>query len=116
MKAEVKYFFKKGTEISDKGLVRLVQGNKTTTLHYIKDVNKVLSLTLGSSEKVKLIKTDSNIKLGFALKSNDSVDYTAKIIDDKKIVKKLFDTMLTNKFTHYKKYSDDLVILEMTSK
>lgn len=114
MKQVVKYFFNKSTEMEEKGLVKLEQGNKVSTLHYIKDNNKILSLTKSGSEKVELIQQDKNVKLGFAMKSSDSVDSTATIISDKNRVKDIFDKMLDNKFTHFKKYSDDLVLIEMS--
>jgi general stress protein 26 len=102
--------------MADKGLIKLEQGKKTTTLHYIKDDNKFFALTKAESEKVGLIKSDGNVRLGFAMKSNDFIKSSAKIISDKKIVKDVFDTMLEKKFTHYKKYTDDLVLLEMSVK
>ncbi len=116
MKQVVKYFFNKSTEMGDKGLIKLEQGEKVTTLHYIKDGNKFFSITKGQSAKVQLLKIDEKVKLGFAMKSADVVDASANVITDKKRVKDVFDIMLDKKFTHYKKYSDDLVLLEMSIK
>lgn len=110
----VKYFFKKEMEITEKGIIKLIQGEKETSLHYIQSDNKLLALTLGSSEKVSLLKKDTPVKLSFAKKDRTNlIDADVKVIEKKETVKQVFDQMLALNFTHFKKYSDELVVLEI---
>lgn len=72
---------------------------------------KIYSLTQGSSNKVSKINEDNKVSLAFG---KNIVDSSVNIVEDKILVKDLFDKLLNMNFTHYKNYSDDLVILEMS--
>ncbi len=100
-------------DIKDKGYVKLMLDGKASTLHYIKDEKKVYSLTLNGSKKVAKINENSSAKLLFSKNIDEAVESKVNIISDKEKVKSLFDKLLDMNFTHYKEYSDDLVILEM---
>jgi hypothetical protein len=100
-------------DIKDKGYVKLMLDGKASTLHYIKDNNNVYSLTLSSSKKVAKINENIESKILFGKNIDDAIDTKINIISEKAEVKDLFDKLLDMKFTHYKKYNDDLVVLEM---
>lgn len=111
----IKYFFKKEMTITEKGFVKLIQDDKETTLHYIQSDGKLLALTSGSSEKVALIKKYIPTKLSFAKKDRTHlIDTDIKVIENKGMVKQVFDQMATLNFSHFKVYSDELVVLEIT--
>lgn len=101
-------------EIKDKGYVKLLLDGKASTLHYLKDDNSVYSLTLNTSNKVGKINKNNNVKLLFSKNIDEAVESKVNIISDKAQVKALFDKLLDLNFTHYKKYDDDLVVLEMS--
>ncbi len=54
------------------------------------------------------------MKLGFSLKSENQSDAKAVVIKDNSRIKAIYNKMLDMRFTHYKKYSDDLVVLEIS--
>lgn len=110
----IKYFFKQEMEITDKGFVKLIQGEKETTLHYIQSNNKLLALTEKASEKVVLIQNNTPSQLSFAKKDRTNlIDVDIQIIEKEGQVKQVFDQMLALNFTHFKKYTDGLVVLEL---
>jgi general stress protein 26 len=113
MKAEFNYFFKKGSELSEKGIVKLVHEKSDANLHYIREGNKLVALTLGTSNKIKRIIDNDEMKLAFANSSKDFIDTKVSIVKDQKKIKMQFNKMLEMNFTHFKKYNDDLVILEL---
>lgn len=100
-------------DVKDKGYVKLLFDGKASTLHYIKDDNSIYSLTLNGSNKVVKINENNSVKLLFSKDIDEAVESKVNIISDKNQVKTLFDKLLDMNFTHYKKYNDDLVVLEM---
>lgn len=113
----LKYFFKKEAAITDKGFVKLVQGDKETTLHYIQSGSKLLALTEKESQKVKYIQNGVPAQLSFAKKDRtNSIAADVHVIEDQHKVKRVFEQMQELSFNHFKKYTDNLVILEMTMK
>lgn len=115
MKKELDFFMKKELVISDKGLLKLVQNGRESVLHYIKDGDKLLSLTQKESNKVKGINDDPNVKIGLTKKSLNLFDVAAVVNNSEERIKEVFNKMLGLKFTHYKKYRHDLVVLELTA-
>lgn len=113
----IKYFFKKEMEITEKGIIKLIQGEKETTLHYIQSDDKLLALTLKSSQKVQAIHNHIPAQLSFAKKDRTNlIDADIQVIENKTVVKQVFDQMLALNFTHFKTYNDNLVVLEITMK
>lgn len=111
----IKYFFKKEMKITEKGFVKLLQNEKETTLHYIQSDDKLLALTLKTSDKVNAINNNIPAQLSFAKKDRTNfIDANIKIIHNQATVKQVFDQMLALNFTHFKAYSNDLVVLEIT--
>ncbi|MGL4662879.1 MAG: hypothetical protein ACRCV7_04305 [Culicoidibacterales bacterium] len=111
----IKYFLKKEMEITEKGFVKLLQDEKETTLHYIQSDDKLLALTLKTSDKVDAINNNIPTQLSFAKKDQTNlIDANIKIIHNQATVKQVFDQMLALNFTHFKAYSNDLVVLEIT--
>lgn len=111
----IKYFFKQEMEITDKGFVKLIQGEKETTLHYIKSGGKLLALTEKTSEKIVALENNVPSQLSFAKKDRTNlITAHIQIIEKETDVKRVFEQMLALNFTHFKKYTDGLVVLEMT--
>lgn len=111
----IKYFFKKEMEITEKGFVKLLQHEKETTLHYIKSDDKLLALTLKTSDKVDAINNNIPAQLSFAKKDRTNlIDANIKIIHNQATVKQVFNQMIALNFTHFKTYNNDLVVLEIT--
>ncbi|QEN03174.1 hypothetical protein EW093_00135 [Thiospirochaeta perfilievii] len=102
------------SEIKEQGFVKLLLDGSVATLHYLKAGDKILSLTQQGSKKVDLLKKDNSAKLVVNNDSTNIIDSKITINENKDDVKKLFDELLGLNFTHYKEYSDDLVILEMS--
>lgn len=108
-----RFLFKKSTDINEKGLLKLKQGEKESAMHYLLESdNSLISLTLGNSNKIAKVNQNPKVELGFSMKPKDFIRANAEVISDTKHAKVLFNKMLEMKFTHFKKWSDDLVILK----
>jgi len=101
-------------EFDDKGIFKIDQNGTIATMHYVYAGGKYYSLTLAGSKKVERLNTDKSLSMIFMSKNNETKVAEAVIIDDKDVVKDLFDRMIAIEFCHFKKYSDDLVIMEIT--
>lgn len=100
-------------KIEEQGIIKLVQKDGSAFMHYLLNGDKLNSLTLADSTKVAEIKKNNSAKLGFTMKPTEFFDVEVSINSDKAEVKSLFDKMLELNFTHFKTYSEDLVILEI---
>lgn len=102
--------------IEDQGILKLVQKEGAAFMHYLKNGDVLNTLTLGDSGKVIGIKNDGVGQVGFTMKPTEFFDVEVSINDDKAAAKELFDKMLDLNFTHFKTYSEDIVILEIKLK
>ena len=100
-------------DIEDKGIIKIIHNGQSAFMHYLLDGDKLTSLTLGDSEKVADFKKENSLELGFGMKPENFNKAVVHIDEDKDRAKKLFDTMLDLKFTHFKTYTDNLVVLEI---
>ena len=98
--------------IADKGVLTMVQSGRSAMMHYVKSENGVKSLTLGNSGKVADLLVDNKVQLQLE-KNGALVDAEVSIITDKDKVKSVFDAMLSMNSTHFKEYTEDIVILDM---
>lgn len=118
LKRVLQFFFTKNENhiTEDHGLLNLVQGEKRTALHYVKKGSTYRALTLSTSKKVQRVA--ENIPATILFSKNGNADaalpvQNINIISDEQQVKVLFDAMNEMKFTHFKKFHKDLVILEI---
>ena len=102
--------------IEDQGILKLVQKEGAAFMHYLRNGDVLNTLTLSDSGKVAQIKADGTGKVGFTMKPTEFYDAEVSINPDKEAAKALFDKMLDLNFTHFKTYSEDIVILEIKVK
>lgn len=111
------YFFKKNTEIEETGLMTLTLGNKATILHYMREGQKLVALTLSTTDKVKRIQAGTDAQVAFTKGTKQLFDVKdVTVVEDQTRVQAVFDKMLANKFTHFSKRRDNLVVIEMVLK
>lgn len=99
-------------KLEEQGIIKLVHKDGSAFMHYLLNGDKLNSLTLADSTKVSDIKIENKAKVGFTMKPTEFYDVEISINQNKDEVKALFDKMLDLNFTHFKTYSEDLVILE----
>jgi hypothetical protein len=98
--------------MKDKGFLKFKGNESKGVLNYIKYNDDIVSLTQIYSRKVRHIKTEKNIDIAIGLLSRDFNKTKVDIIDNSQTVKEVFDYMLSQKHTHYKKEYKDLVVLK----
>ncbi|MBN2617651.1 MAG: hypothetical protein JXR64_04990 [Spirochaetales bacterium] len=92
-------------------VIKINQDGLEAMMHGLKSNGFFYTLTLKDSSKVERLK-DTN-KLKFSFKNSDLITGEAEIIENKDLVKELFNKMLELNFTHFKIFNDNLVIFKI---
>ncbi len=99
--------------MEEKGFLTLKIDNYKAKMHYILREDKTICITLGSSQKVELIRDNKKTQIAYGMLSENFVDTKVNVNEDKNLVKEVFTEMSALKHNHYKTWNDDLVILEL---
>ena len=97
-----------------KGILKFKNNYSKGGMHYVVFNNNKVSITLSSSNKVKAINEKGSLLIANNLLSRNFVETKITIIDKKDEVKEVFEYMKQIKNTHYKKWNDELVVLQYT--
>ena len=101
--------------MKEKGILKFRGSESKGAMHYIKYQDGYVSITQKTSRKVKHIKKNNSIEIALSLLSRDFRIVEITIIEDEKHVKTVYDFMLNQKHTHYKKSNEGLVVLSYSN-
>lgn len=98
--------------MKEKGILKFKGEESKGAMHYVIHNNQKVSITMGTSRKVKHIRKNKGILIAPNLLSRKFEETKISINDDKSYVKEVFDYMTQLKNIHYKEWHENLVVLQ----
>lgn len=99
--------------MESKGFIKVSSNDLITIVHYIESEEGLSFLTLNSSNKYTNIKVNENISIAFGMKSDDFQPAIASIVEDKELVKNVYDILTDLKHNHFKEYDENIILVNV---